>query len=312
MDESDGGKPDYQPTVLQRRLIDAAADISEAECDSPEFMHSVLCQVGLPRRATKARFFERSNGRCSIAIEAGKLWDKRTGFADQPLPYGAKPRLVLLHLCSAAIKNRSPEVEVGRSANEFLGRLGLDNSGHEYPRFRAQMEALASCRMYLAMEKETPTAIQRVQINTNPISRFEAWMQRDQHSLGLWPGLMVLSGEFYSTLIEHAVPLDLRAISGLQKSALALDVYTWLAHRLCRVRKADGVKLSWANLRQQFGQEYTCSKDFKKEFKAALVKVYAVYPDARMSEEAGGLRLFSSPPPVPKSQGVVKLPSREA
>jgi len=133
-------------------------------------------------------------------------------------------------------------------------------------------------------------------------------MQHDGHSLGLWPGSMTLSGEFYSTLLEHAVPLDPRAVHGLQKSALALDLYTWLAHRLCRVQKPEGVKLSWANLRQQFGQEYSCAKDFKKEFRAALLKVCAAYPDARVSEEAGGLRLFSSPAPVPKSQVVVKLP----
>jgi len=106
------------------------------------------------------------------------------------------------------------------------------------------------------------------------------------------------------------VPLDARAIHGLQKSALALDAYTWLAHRLCRVRKGGGVKLSWGNLRQQFGQEYRCSKDFKKEFRAALLKVRAVYPGARIDEEIGGLRLYSSPAPVPKSQVVVQLPAR--
>jgi hypothetical protein len=35
-----------QLTPLQRRLIDAAADIIETQADSPEFLHSVLCQVG--------------------------------------------------------------------------------------------------------------------------------------------------------------------------------------------------------------------------------------------------------------------------
>jgi Plasmid encoded RepA protein len=295
----------HQLTTLQRRLIDAAADIIETQADSPEFLHSVLCQVGLPRAQTNARTFQRSSGTAAIEIAAGQLF-RRGKFVPAPMPYGAKPRLVLMHLCAEAVRTRSPEIEVGRSAREFLNRLGLDNGGHEYARFRAQMESLAACRMTLGMsigEKD-------ITINTQPITRFEAWMQDDNRSIGLWPGSMTLSGEFYSTLLEHAVPLDPRAIRALQHSALTLDIYAWLAHRLCRVRKAEGVRLSWGNLRQQFGQEYSSSKDFKKEFRAALLKVRAVYPDARIDDEIGGLRLYSSPSPVPKSQGVVKLPGR--
>jgi hypothetical protein len=303
MEENIIDAPKHRPTLLQRRLIDAAADIIETQANSPEFLHSVLCQVGLPRSKTEARSFQRSSGTAVIEIEAGKLY-RRGQLVPAPLPYGAKPRLVLLHLCAEAMRTQCPEIEVGRSAREFLGRLGLSNGGDGYARFRAQMEALAACRMTLGMQ----AGGKEITINTQPISRFEAWMQHDGKSLGLWPGSMTLSGEFYGTLLEHAVPLDPRAITALQKSALALDVYTWLAHRLCRVRKDAGVKLSWANLRQQFGQEYATSKDFKHEFRDALTKVYAVYADARISEEAGGLRLYSSPPPVPKSQVVMRLP----
>ncbi len=299
MDNPDDSAP-APLTHLQRRLIDAAADLMEGNADSPEFMHSVLCHVGMPRSQTAARTFERSSGSASIMIEAGKLW-KRKQWHDQPLPYGAKPRLVLMHLCSEAVRTGSPDIEVGRSAREFLTRLGLDNSGHEYARFRAQMEALAACRMILGFSSEN----RDVTISTNPISRFEAWTQHDSKSLGLWPGMMTLSGEFHTTLLEHAVPLAPLAIHALQKSALALDVYTWLAHRLCRISKDDGVKLYWKTLRGQFGQEYKDPRDFKHEFKAALVKVCAVYPDACVREEVGGLRLFPSPPPIPKTQVVV-------
>jgi hypothetical protein len=287
-------------THLQRRIIDAAADLMEGNADSPEFMHSVLCHVGMPRSRTDARTFERSSGNASIMIEAGRLW-KRKQWHDQPLPYGAKPRLVLIHLCSEAVRTGSPDVEVGRSAREFLGRLGLDDGGHEYARFRAQMESLAACRMVLGFSTEN----RDVTISTNPISRFEAWMQHDEKSLGLWPGMMTLSGEFHATLLEHAVPLDPRAIGALQHSALALDVYTWLAHRLCRVRTDNGVKLYWKNLREQFGQEYKDPKNFKQEFKAALLKVCTVYPDANVREETGGIRLYPSTPPIKKTQVTV-------
>jgi hypothetical protein len=169
-----------------------------------------------------------------------------------------------------------------------------------------QMENLAACRMLIGMS--TPT--KDVTVETKPIEHFEVWLSDDGRQRTMWPGYLELSSRFLETLLAHAVPLDPRAIHGLQKSALALDAYVWAAHRLCRVRKAEGVKLSWANLRQQFGQEYVCSKDFKKEFRAALVKVRVVYPGALIEEEPGGIRLHSSPPPVPKSQVVaLKLPS---
>lgn len=311
MKDDDIGVSKPNITSFQRRIVDAAADIIEAQVDSPEFMHSVLCQVGLPRRLTKERVFERSTGTASIRVEAGQLWTPR-GWKSQPLPYGAKPRLVLLYACSTAIKTRSREIEIGRSAREFLDRLGLDNGGHEYARFRPQIEALAACRIQLGMSALVGTEWHCVTIDTKPIRRFEAWVQQDGASLGMWPGLIELSQEFYDTLIEHAVPLDPRAIHALQKSALALDLYAWLAQRLRRIRKADGIKLSWGNLREQFGQEYRVAKDFKKEFRAALVKVARVYPDARIEEEPGGLRLYPSPAPVPETKVFLSLPSAQS
>lgn len=296
-------------TRLQRRIVDAAADIMECEAESPEFLHSVLCHVGLPRSKTEGRVFERSSGTAAIVIEAGRLY--RGGrMVDQPLPYGAKPRLVLLHLCSEAVRTQSPEIEIGQSAREFLERLGLDQSGHEFRRFRQQMEALAACRMTLGFTAQNGAIRRDVTINTQPISRFEAWTQTDGRSLGLWPGSMTLSPDFFSTLTQHAVPLDPRAIRALQKSALMLDLYAWLAHRLHRIRKAEGVKVSWRNLREQFGQEYKDPKDFKRVIRDALVKVCIAYPDARIDLVPGGLLLLPSPPPIRKTQIVVPFGSK--
>jgi Plasmid encoded RepA protein len=299
--------PLFQPTALHRRIIDAAVEIQQCQPETPEFLHAVLCQVGMPRARTKERFFERNNGKASIAIEAGRL-HKAGQWVEMPLPYGAKPRLALLHISSEAVRTRSGHIEIGESLRDFLLVLGLTTNGRAYAEMKHQMENLAACRMLLGMS--TPT--KDVTIETKPIEHFEAWLHYDGKQRSMWPGSLELSPRFLETLLAHAVPLDPRAIHVLQQSALALDVYTWLAHRLCRVRKAEGVKLSWSNLRQQFGQEYACSKDFKKKFRAALFKVLAVYPHARIDEEMGGIRLYSSPPPVPKSQVMVRLPGKTA
>src|SRR5437660_596931 len=81
-------------------------------------------------------------------------------------------------------------------------------------------------------------------VDAKPIEQFDAWLHPTGSQRTLWPGTLTLSGRFFETLLEHAVPLDKRALSALQHSALALDAYTWLAHRLCRINRPEGVKVS--------------------------------------------------------------------
>ena len=294
-------------TPRQRRLLDAGQRIGSEPPDRADFLHTVMCQVGLPRSHTPERTFERRNGFLSILLEAGKLYDGR-GWVDQPLPYGSTPRLVMVHVSSEAVRTRSRTVEIGESMREFLNRLGLSTSGGTrggYANLRRQMQALAACRLTLGMYAEG----QVMTVDAKPIRRFSAWLDQDGEQRTLWPGSMELTAEFYDTLVEHAVPLDYRALAALKHSALALDIYTWLAHRLCRINRPAGVMLSWTNLREQFGQEYGDPRNFKHEFKATLRQVTTVYPDARVEEVIGGLKLYPSPAPLQKTSVLFSPPN---
>lgn len=294
-----------QPIKLVRQITTPAASLADAAGDEdPSFLHAVLCQVGLPRSPTKERAFIRSSGTASLRIEAGQWFDGR-GWQDMPLPSGTRPRLVLFHVCSEAVRTRSPVVEVENSSSAFLKRLGIAKGGESMRQFKHQMLALAACRMQLGYQ----TASRVVNLKCDPIEQFEAWLQHaDNGQRVMWPGVMTLSGKFYETLIEHAVPLEPGAIAQLQNSALALDTYTWLAHRLCRVKQNAGAMLPWRALQEQFGQEYSNPKDFKRELSGALRKALAVYPAARVEKVRGGLRLYPSPPPVRRKSVVVAIP----
>lgn len=288
-----------QLTRTQERLIEAHTRIKSEPPDRNDFLHTVMCQVGMPRRATEARVFERTSGPFSVSLEAGRLWNGKD-WIDQPLPHGTTPRLVMVHLSSEAIRTKNRRVELGSSMRQFLQVLGIGDGGGPrggYTVFRKQMEALAACRLTIGMMNQGRV----VTVDAKPIKRFEAWLQQDSAQQTLWPGVLELSQEFFDTLTNHAVPLDYRALSAIKHSALALDIYTWLAHRLCRVNRAEGVMLSWENLREQFGQEYSNSKDFKREFKAVLRQVWLVYPDANVEEVTGGIHLWPSPPPIRKT-----------
>ena len=282
------------PTELS--LLAAGYEIAGAPPDRADFLHSVMCTVGLPRKRTEARTFERHNGNVSMLLEAGKLFNGKE-FRDQPLPYGTTPRLVMVHVSSEAIRTQQRRIEIGDSVREFLTSLGMTASGGPrggYTTLRKQMEALAACRLTLGMHAEGRV----VTVDAKPIKSFEAWLQHDGTQRTLWPGVLELSEDFFNTLASHAVPLDYRALAALKHSSLGLDVYTWLAYRLCRITDPAGVRLSWENLREQFGQEYGTSKDFKKEFRRALSQVRAVYPQARLSSVSGGLTLYESKAPL--------------
>ena len=291
-------KPGAITTPQQNKLLDVGAEIAATTQDEyGEFMsftHAVLCQVGLPRSKTDAREFMRKSGDAWVNVQAGWL-DEGKGPVQQPIPYGAMPRLALAWVSSYAKRYSTREIPIGDSAADFLRLMGYDRQGGRYSTLRPQMHALAACRLQLGFKGRT--------FNGQPVEQFDAWVadgKAGQRSL--WPGVMKLSEGYFNSLMDSAVPLDNRALHALKGSALALDVYAWLAHRLHRI-EGRPVILHWKSLREQFAQEYTGKdpdKDFKDAFLPQLRNVLAVYPQAKVKQVTGGLMLMGSPPPIPK------------
>lgn len=301
--EPKNGKPDGELilSAQEAKLLDVAAEIAMSSPDQARenmaFTHTVLCQVGLPRSKVAGREFMRQSGAAWINVQAGYL-DEGKGPVLQPIPYGVMPRLGLAWVSTFAVQNREREIRIGDSAAEFLRLMGMGDDGRRYLTLRKQMHALAAARLQLGFRGRT--------YNGQPVQQFDAWVSnKSTQQRALWPGVMVLSEDYYGSLIESAVPLDNRALHALKGSALALDVYCWLAHRLHRI-EGRGVMLEWKALREQFAQEYKGKdpdKDFRKEFLPHLKKVLAVYPQAKVKAVTGGLLLLGSPPPIPYKGG---------
>ena len=285
--------------LQEGKLLDVATEIygNSPRGDDMAFTHAVFCQVGLPRSKVEGREFMRQSGAAWVNVQAGYL-DEGQGPVQQPVPYGALPRLALAHLSTHAVRHKTREIPIGDSAAQFLELMGMDTQGARYTNLRRQMHALAACRLQIGYKGRT--------FNGQAIEQFDAWLaNKDIKQRALWPGLMVLTEHFYSSLLKGAVPLDLRALHVLKGSALALDVYAWLAYRLHRI-EGRGVTVHWAPLREQFAQEYTgkdADKNFKGAFLPQLRKVLAVYPQAKVKPVRGGLLLLGSPPPIPYKKG---------
>ena len=286
---------DKKLPAIHHRIIDAAVEIDQDDPLGIVYQHSLFCQVALPRSRPEGRVFERVYRNGLVRLEAGVLYDGYK-MVEQPLPAGPKPRLALIHINSQAVKTRSPYVDIGHSCAEFLRRLGLnDQSGNTYTLFKREMKALAACRMTLGFT----VGSEAVTLDTKPIEEFRAWMATEQSRLALWPTCLELSQKYLDSLLEHAVPLDTRAVSALAHSAMALDAYSFLARRLYTLEKP--VKVMWHQFHAQFGHEFKGKEavdDFQKKFLPAVRAALAVYPSAKVEQVRGGLLLKPSLPPV--------------
>ena len=151
--------------------------------DSVEYQHSLLCALTLPRSRQPSREFRRDYQGRSLILEAGRLWNGQD-WIPQPLPYGPKARLSLMHICSEAVKTQSRYLEIERSARAFMDRIGLHDGGSQYRLFRQQMNALAACRFMLGYTKPDGKA---ATMEAKFIEEFEAWVADDEEGRpALW------------------------------------------------------------------------------------------------------------------------------
>jgi hypothetical protein len=281
----------------KRKRLDAATAIRSHRPDRIDFLHTVQCQCGIPygNPGDAVREWEREQGLATLRIEAGSAYDPATGqFVHLGLPYGEKPRLVLIHLATEAIRTGSPVVDVEDSMTAFARALGIAINGPHLRHLKDQLSRLASATVRMGMVEGG----RAVQVNTQIVAAFDLWYPAEPGQRVLWPSTVRLSAEYFASLSRHAVPLDRRAVGALAGSALALDVYTWLAQRLHRVPAGKPQFVPWAGVYDQFGQGYARVRDFRKRFLATLRLVQAVYPQARLSADERGLTLEQSPPPV--------------
>jgi hypothetical protein len=287
------------PTITPKakRLIDAHTEIIDAPTDDIAFLHSILCQTGLPYRPTDKRVWIRDQGIASLLIEAGHARHPDTGkWVELGLPHGERPRLILIYLSTEAVRTSSPTIEVGGSLTAFARSLGIDTNGPSIRKFKDQLSRLAASTVRLGVVSDG----RAMQINTQIVSGIDLWMPKDANQRVLWPSTVTLSADYFASLQRHAVPLDPRAIATLAGSALALDVYVWLAQRLHRI-EGKPQTITWAALKAQFGVGYAELRQFRAKFVPVLREVQLVYPAARLDVTDAGLVLHNSRPPISKT-----------
>ena len=299
------------PSRVQRRAIETSTAIALEPPEQIGYQHTVLCQTSMPYRdpGQDIRVWDREQGAISLRINAGDAKNPDTGeWVELGLPFGPKPRLILAHLNAEALKTGSPVIDVQESLTAFVRRIQNPTgkpktgpNGHEIRAFKDHMGRLAAATIRMAISTDN----RAVQVNSQIVDAFDLWFPKNENQRVLWSSTIHLNDRYFASLQKHAVPLDERALAGLSHSALALDLYAWLAQRLHRIPEGRPQFIPWAAIKAQFGQGYKELRYFRRVFWVAMSQVREQYKALNIEADGKGLTLRNSPPPVAKRLFVV-------
>ena len=106
--------------------------------------------------------YRRVNGPFGLYMVAG---------ANNKLPYGNIPRLLMVWMCSEATQRQSPELFLGDSLSGFLEKIGIPKGGGPRTRLREQMSRFFNASVSLIYEDRRD----RVTMNTQIADLTEFW-----------------------------------------------------------------------------------------------------------------------------------------
>ena len=209
------------------------------------------------------------------------------------LPYGSYARFILLFLQSEAVKSRSREIELGRSMQVWLGKMGLSIGGKSYRLVKEQARRISVCRLTFFGGDGEKEVLRNGGFVEGAIS-----MTGTLEQPTLWQDRVRLDEAFYRALCDHPVPVSETGLRAIGPRSMTLDVYVWLAYRLHALKR--DTEVSWAALYSQFGAGFKRLRAFRAQFTDSLEIAVAAYPDARLSVGERGVTLYPSRPAIAK------------
>lgn len=290
-------RPPAPPTPQTKQFL-AAIEAAQPHNPNTElaFLARQLVQVTLPHRAPPPdKPFVRTNGNLSLVIVSGANGKGKV----LGIPFGSIPRLLLAFINAEVVRTKSRRVELGDSLTAFCRAVGFTPSnGSQTRRLREQMRRLFAASITFHETRQIGNFEVDRTLHLPVTSKSELWWNSkcpDERSM-FGSSFIVLSEYFHEAILAAPVPLNLRALRALKRSPLALDLYAWLNYRTFTTKKPTFV--TWKQISEQFGTDYTTTKNFKQKTKSALRKVRAVSPNLNVKSINGGLLLSPSPPTI--------------
>jgi hypothetical protein len=300
-------KASNELTCRQLQLIEAGTTIHDRQPLPSDltFLASQLVRLTLPHSDPgDIPAWIRTDGNIVLVITRNKV-DLKTGKL-VGYPYGSIPRLLLYWLTSEALRTKSPVLRLGSSLSEFMHAVGLSlytggGKRSNAIRLKNQMNRLFSANIGLQSTDTTAGVDDSGGMRITTRACFW-WTPKDTIQGDLFDtGWLELSHEFYQTIINSPVPVDIRALKALNHSPLALDLYAWATYKAYSTSlKNKSQFFSYKDLQQQLGAQYSELKAFGRKFRSALALVRTVYPGLEVRIETGGICIHPSQPAIPR------------
>lgn len=272
----------WSPLVIPRSRLKMLDYATQQELNGDDqnvgFSARLFAQVSVPiRDPGTIPYYERRNGNITLTMSPALVTEK-DGTRIRRYPYGVYPRLALTYIATEAFLTKSPVVDLGRSMRSFMGKLGVKYSGRTADVVKMQLSALFGAQLSvngLAVTEEGHGTVDEYFQIAKSVQLWWANRERPGEE-GLWGSEVKLSEEFYRSIINAPVPVDLTALRALGGSSLRIDVYLWATHRVYYLTKPTRIK--WADLHYQFGAQYSRVRAFRDAFTKVLQEVQIVYP----------------------------------
>jgi len=276
-------------TRHERALVEAAYQVLGEENEGIGFTYSGFALTSLPHKEQQEMVWKREGHNLTLVLQSGiDRQGKEVG-----LPYGSYARFILLFLQSEAVKTRSREIELGRSMQVWLGRMGLSIGGKSYRLAKEQAKRISVCRLTFfggIGDKEV--------LRNGGFVEGAITMAGGVDQPSLWQDRVRLDEAFYRALCDHPVPVSEAALRAIGPRSMTLDVYIWLAYRLHALKR--DTEVSWFALYAQFGAGFKRLRAFRAQFIESLELALAAYPDASVSVDEHGVILRPSRPAIAK------------
>ena len=172
--------------------VNQLVEANEADADLG-FIARLMALCSLPRTNPGNRHqYKRVNGPYKLVMVAG---------ADNKLPFGNLPRLLMAWLSTEAVRTQSRELILGRSLSKFMRSLGINSTSGgnrgEQTRLRNQMKRLFGCSVSLIYKDERGAASR----SSFVADRTEFWWnERKPDQSSLWESKIRLGEDLFNEM----------------------------------------------------------------------------------------------------------------
>lgn len=245
---------------------------------------SFLCCLALPSRRVVEPVYVRESNRYMLRIASAYA-----------VPFGIYPRILIAAMATAVTKRKNSgedtsKLYLGESfysiVKDLLGtdRLSGGKNGNA-TRFKEQYRATITATIYWWQNKDRLPVRYAIADDWREEEHLLWRVDKDGDDRPIFmpgrPVTLTLGKYFHQDLLNHSPQIDLGIFRELSKSGacLPVDLYCWLTYVANGLKSEHRVekRLSWENLKMQFGASYGEMWDFRKRLVPALHQVALYY-----------------------------------